>query len=63
MTKKKFHKNLADFFPRYLYIDVENKLLVGTTPYKCCQNLLFNLIFVQSFRSEKEGEDLKRKMI
>jgi hypothetical protein len=42
------------FFAQCPYNHVGNTFLVGVTPYKCCWNLPFNLIYVKSFISVKE---------
>jgi len=44
-----YHKNLSNFFPRYLNIHIGNTLLVDDTPYKTCLNPPYNAIFVEYY--------------
>ncbi len=45
-----YHKNLFDFFPRYLNIHLGNTLLVDDMPYRTCLNPPSNAIFVESYK-------------
>ncbi len=44
-----YHKNIFDFFPRYLDTHLGNTLLVDDTPYRNCLNPPSNAIFVESY--------------
>jgi hypothetical protein len=48
-----YHKNLFKYFFRDPYICLGNTLLVDDTLYECCQNLPFNVIFVESYEEQK----------
>jgi hypothetical protein len=48
-NKTNFHKNYNVFFPKYLYIDVGNMLLVDDTPCKIIFNAPYIGIFLEFF--------------
>jgi hypothetical protein len=56
-----YHKNLFDFFLRYLNIHLGNTLLVNDMPYKTCLNLPFNAIFVVSYEYAPKDDNYLMK--
>jgi hypothetical protein len=59
-----YHKNLSDFFTRYLNIHLGNTLLVDDMPYRTCLNLPFNVIFVESYKDlPKENNYLMKTFL
>ncbi len=50
LAKVVYHRNLFDFFVKYLDIHLRNTLLLDETLHKTYMNPPFNLMFVESFR-------------
>ncbi len=62
-NKLRYHKNLSDFFLRYLNIHLGNTLLVDNTPYRTYLSPPFNAIFVEFYGyAPKEDNYLMRTL-